>query len=653
MNHLLSELAALGGPGPSCSAVPGCGALSPVMCSTFFYFLQLQSSLTLIGIGIAWLWASQSRVRESRRIKAAQRAGNPLAFVNSDVATLSHDKQRQLPKVTVVLAVKGAGEASMANWRSQLVTLYGGQLEYVFCVESKEDPAYEAVQMLQKEMAGVCNVRLVVAGLATSCSQQIHNQLAGAESADPSTKYLLFLDDDIQCHPGTIGVLVDSLEEKPEVFVATGYSFDVPSTHSLGAYAAMCYRLPLLVGMSGGGPCFFVWGGCIMIRAGDLRSNRHGMHTALKKNGYSNDLILTSVAGQHNRAVWCPTAALFPGRMSGDWTMTRYWNYVRRQIFALLTYCNSFAYRTNRTGWVAYSYLASALMLPLLPSVLHVAHSMGLLGYQVLAPVLGASDPLGVGAAAAGGLSTLVPRLSMCPIGLGLSYFNVLALGFATLMCVRLFFAAITLCNLLSPEKKPIEIGKLSLGLGVLGMLVNLTMVPIIAVFTLCKADITWAGIRYVRRRGIVASVEHPPQLHQVSTGGHEEAKEESGEEAAVEPRGSGAGAGQQEMVSLEERDQESVAQLAAAEERANKLAAVDLMQQLKLKSDLEAQLAQGEDDPLRLAADRALLLGLGKGMTLRPQGKGQGSYLGPLDSWFKAFPVLGRAMSPGQKKLG
>jgi len=80
-------------------------------------------------------------------------------------------------------------------------------------------------------------------------------------------------------------------------------------------------------------------------------------------------------------------------------------------------------------------------------------------------------------------------------------------------------------------------------------------------------------------------------------------------------------------------------------------VAAVDLMQQLKLKSDLEAQLAQGEDDPLRLAADRSLLLGLGKGMTLRPQGKG--SYLGPLDSWWKAFPMLGRAMSPGQKKLG
>jgi len=294
-------------------------------------------------------------------------------------------------------------------------------------------------------------------------------QLAGAESADPSTKYLLFLDDDIQCHPGTIGVLVDSLEERPEVFVATGYSFDVPSTNSPGRLRRHVLPPAAAGGDVGGGPCFFVWGGCIMIRAGDLRANRHGMHTALKKNGYSNDLILTSVAGQHNARV-VPHGGAVPGphvgRLDHDALLE-----LRAAPRSLRSSPTPTASRTapTGTGWVAYSYLAFALTLPLLPSVLHVAHSLGLLGYQAVAPVLGAADPLGVGAAAAGGLSTLVPRLSLCPIGLGLSWFNVLALGFSTLMCVRLFFAAITLCNLLSPEKKPIEISKLSLGLGVGG----------------------------------------------------------------------------------------------------------------------------------------------------------------------------------------
>ncbi|CAI7903129.1 unnamed protein product [Closterium sp. NIES-54] len=516
----------------SCASAWWCSSCSSLLCHPGLFLLQLQASLILIGLGIAWLWASQSRIKETTRIRSAQKSGNPFAFVDVEMSRLSYDEQRQLPKVSVVLAVKGSiGEAGMDNWRSQLVTLYGGAVEYIFCVESEDDPAYFAVQSLQKEMKGVVDIRLVVAGLATACSQQIHNQLAGAKVACPESKYLLFLDDDIQCHPGTLGSLVKAMETRPEVFCCTGYSFDIPSTPSISAYAAMAYRLPLLIGMSSGGPAFFVWGGCIMLRLADLRADRNGMASALQRNGYSNDLILTSVAGVHGCKVWCPPTAIFPGRMSGAWTFRRYWNYVRRQIFALTTYCSSYAYRTNHVGWFFYTYASLAVTIPLIPSLIHLVLFLLSLARSVLLssrPLLlqsGVTDVATIAALASSGLvgggrpvvvdgrtlwwEWMVSR-SFCATGLAFSLGHLASIGISALLGTRLFHAVITLCNLLSPEKPQIRLSNLSLSLGVLGMLMNLALLPVIAVYTYLQPAITWAGIKYVRRSGLVAKVRHP-----------------------------------------------------------------------------------------------------------------------------------------------
>ncbi|CAN6709822.1 unnamed protein product [Malus baccata var. baccata] len=59
---------------------------------------------------------------------------------------------------------------------SYLVTsLYGGPLEFMFIVQSTEDPAYRAVSMLLSELK--VHAKIVVAGISTTCSQKIHNQL--------------------------------------------------------------------------------------------------------------------------------------------------------------------------------------------------------------------------------------------------------------------------------------------------------------------------------------------------------------------------------------------------------------------------------------------------------------------------------------------
>ncbi|RXI08614.1 hypothetical protein DVH24_022758 [Malus domestica] len=59
----------------------------------------------------------------------------------------------------------------------QVTSLYGGPLEFMFIVQSTEDPAYRAVSMLLSELKDEVDAKIVVAGISTTCSQKIHNQL--------------------------------------------------------------------------------------------------------------------------------------------------------------------------------------------------------------------------------------------------------------------------------------------------------------------------------------------------------------------------------------------------------------------------------------------------------------------------------------------
>jgi cellulose synthase/poly-beta-1,6-N-acetylglucosamine synthase-like glycosyltransferase len=90
----------------------------------------------------------------------------------------------------------------------------------------------------------------------------------GVEKMHKDTKYVLFLDDDVRLHPGTIGALTKEMEKNPEVcffvnpppffycprcinivcfcawqiFIQTGYPLDLPSG-SLGSYCIYEYHM--------------------------------------------------------------------------------------------------------------------------------------------------------------------------------------------------------------------------------------------------------------------------------------------------------------------------------------------------------------------------------------------------------------------------
>lgn len=48
--------------------------------------------------------------------------GNSFAFICQDISDLEHSAQIRLPRVSVVMPLKGFGEHNLQNWRSQVRT---------------------------------------------------------------------------------------------------------------------------------------------------------------------------------------------------------------------------------------------------------------------------------------------------------------------------------------------------------------------------------------------------------------------------------------------------------------------------------------------------------------------------------------------------
>ncbi|KAL0346635.1 UNVERIFIED_CONTAM: hypothetical protein Scaly_1679500 [Sesamum calycinum] len=288
-------------------------AASRAFCSPLGLFIQIQGFCICLLLALGWALASFVRSKEIRRLKESTKSGNEFAFLCYDINDLEHSNQVNLPRVSVVMPLKGFGEHNLHNWRSQITSLYGGPLEFLFVVESTEDPAYHAVSRLLKEFEDDVESKIVVAGLSTTCSQKIHNQLVGVEKMHKDTKYVLFLDDDVRLHPGSIGALTAEMEKNPDIFIQTGYPLDLPSG-SLGSYCIYEYHMPCSMGFATGGKTFF----CGRMHDDDFRTDRHGVVSGLRDGGYSDDMTLAAIAGAHKRLITSPPVAVFPHPLASD-----------------------------------------------------------------------------------------------------------------------------------------------------------------------------------------------------------------------------------------------------------------------------------------------------------------------------------------------
>ncbi|PWA42995.1 Ceramide glucosyltransferase [Artemisia annua] len=137
------------------------------------------------------------------------------------------------------------------------------------------------------------------------CDERKEEESVGVENMHKGSKYVLFLDDDVRLHPGSVGALTAEMIKNPEIFIQTGYPLDLPSG-SLGSYCIYEYHMPCSMGFATGGRTFFLWGGY------DFRTDKHGVVSGLRDGGYSDDMTLAAISGAHKRLITSPPVAVFP-----------------------------------------------------------------------------------------------------------------------------------------------------------------------------------------------------------------------------------------------------------------------------------------------------------------------------------------------------
>ena len=288
--------------------------------------LQVLSTAAIGSLGFGW--ACIGVWRRSLQHQLRSLSATKVAYSNAS---------RKRPMVSLVLAVKGIRENSIENWRSQLSQVYHGRTEVLFCVENSKDPAYAAIRSLLIQESTRDTSKIVEAGLTFHNAQKIHNLLAGIREVNEDSEFVLFVDDDVRLHPGSVSTLVESMENDPRVFIATGYTMDLPAPSSpLASYALTSFRFPLLIGVHA--LRRFVWGGCMMLRTRDLVNDKHGLITSWREGGYSDDMLCGGICFAKKLRIAIPHDALFTSSISASTTFANFRNYLHRQCFVLRTY---------------------------------------------------------------------------------------------------------------------------------------------------------------------------------------------------------------------------------------------------------------------------------------------------------------------------
>ncbi|CAN1293353.1 hypothetical protein LINPERPRIM_LOCUS21990 [Linum perenne] len=445
-------------------------SLSKAFSSPLAIFIQIQGCMICLILAFGWVLAAYVRNREIKRIKNSAIAGNSFSFLCHNINELEHSHQVNLPRVSVVMPLKGFGEHNLHNWRTQITSLYGGPLEFLFVVESTEDPAYHAVCRLLSDFK------------------------VGVENMHPETKYVLFLDDDVRLHPGSIGALTVEMIKNPEIFIQTGYPLDLPSG-SLGSYCIYEYHMPCSMGFATGGKTFFLWGGCMMMHADDFRCDKHGVVSGLRDGGYSDDMTLAALAGAHKRLITSPPVAVFPHPLASDLSFSRYWNYLRKQTFVLESYISRVNWIMNRALFSTHCYLSWGFATPYFMAVVHVAAALRIYaqGYAREETVFVSKGLL------------LVTCLSACTFIELFSMWNLTRIE-------------VHLCNMLSPEAPRLSLGSYNWVLVFVAMVVDNFLYPISAMRSHFSQSINWSGIRYHLKDGKIHKIDRSKDMGPIYT---------------------------------------------------------------------------------------------------------------------------------------
>lgn len=434
---------------------------------------------------LRWMDDCKKRKRERSSIAGADfKYLTPSGRGKSYIDKASEDT---LPSVAIVMPVKGNSIKAanpIDNWRSQVMTAYKGAHHAIFVVESEDDGAIPMLQELKAELGDQASIQIVVAGLSEMCAQKIHNMVKGAEAAPANMEYVLFLDANMKMHEGSLNCLVETMQSDSNIFACSGFPFDIPPPGSSVWAWAMCQYRYVILSEFAQTRATLPWGGCMLLRKDEIDNDTCEIKTRWLNGGYSDDLIVGFAAKDFGRTIATPIRALFPNTVKKDITFAQTWDFIRRQIFTLITY-SSGGHCRGVTGILSLSVIGGFIPMPcFFISLLTV----------ICAIIVEIAEPDG-------------QPLALLNIGLSVAYFVLLVLS------MRLQRWYLHRCWLLAKNLSPgKEITEFTLGFftQVASFMLQSFCSPFIAIAVICTKYSLWGGITYHVRRGLIWKVDRP-----------------------------------------------------------------------------------------------------------------------------------------------
>eukprot|EP00286_Rhodomonas_abbreviata_P024423 CAMPEP_0181312284 /NCGR_PEP_ID=MMETSP1101-20121128/13613_1 /TAXON_ID=46948 /ORGANISM="Rhodomonas abbreviata, Strain Caron Lab Isolate" /LENGTH=512 /DNA_ID=CAMNT_0023419121 /DNA_START=195 /DNA_END=1729 /DNA_ORIENTATION=+ len=475
-----------------------------LFCSLAFQNVAIVATIGAIVFTYFWIrmyWRARTNVDKipcgSQEMKGIE-IDKPVNATREDKQLEAEAAAIKNSKVSVVLPVKGIHADTLVNWRSQVESSHGGKIEFLFVVESEDDPAYDAAVAFREEQGAHHVIKVITCGLSFYCSQKIHNLLEGVSQISEDSDFVLFLDDDATMRPESLKTLIRILND-PDVMVATGWPHDYlppgePARFShflLKGYRLLSYTSVATLDSIG------VWGGCTLVRRKDLMDERVGILEAWQDCGYSDDMIIGGRCRKMGKKVQVPVAAMLPARMDAAYDFKRHWNFSRRQMFVCSTYSDVWDLMQNSFLLIAASFFGTvfgcfnfcALVVLSLASLLHT-----LLAGSLLERLHGHM--------ACGYFPSSSPQALMLVV---------LAVASVWLVFMNLSYNAIAaVCERMggikgayTPTQSPLYIIVMTF-LGLAGQCLTLSSCAVLALLT---SSIEWSGVKYVRGGGRVIQV--------------------------------------------------------------------------------------------------------------------------------------------------
>lgn len=208
-----------------------------------------------------WIWAV-AVVLALWALRVAQRFAVRMPKIAAKPIYLETGR---FPRVAVILPIKGVDDDTPENLQALLNQDYP-EYRLIFAVESEDDPV---VPLLENMARDDSRIEVVVAGIATSRGQKIHNQLAAVSRTTQQDDVLAFLDADAKPNPLWLQNLAAPVTREEDVGASTGYRYYVPVTdHTANKIVSVLNAQ--VAALLGPYRRTFAWGGSMAIRRKDF-----------------------------------------------------------------------------------------------------------------------------------------------------------------------------------------------------------------------------------------------------------------------------------------------------------------------------------------------------------------------------------------------